>query len=42
MAAAAHGAKKAGGTTLGILPGTHPDEANPDITIPIPTGLGEG
>ena len=42
MAAAAQGAKKAGGTTVGILPGIHPEEANPDITIPIPTGLGEG
>ena len=42
MAAAAHGAKKAGGTTIGILPGSDPDEANPDITIPVPTGLGEG
>ena len=42
MAAAAHAAKKAGGVTIGILPGSHPEEANPDITIPIPTGLGEG
>ena len=42
MAAAARGARKANGTTLGILPGTHTEEANPFITIPIPTGLGEG
>ena len=42
MAAAARGAKEAGGTTIGILPGTKPEEANADITIPIPTGLGEG
>lgn len=41
MAAAAHGAKKAGGITVGILPGTHQDDANSDITIPLPTGLGE-
>lgn len=42
MAAAAKAAKEAGGTTIGILPGTDPKEANPGITIPIPTGLGEG
>jgi uncharacterized protein (TIGR00725 family) len=42
MAAAARGARKAGGAAIGILPGADPDEANPDITIPIPTGLGEG
>ncbi len=42
MAAAAHGARKAGGTTIGLLPGTHQEEANADITIPLPTGLGEG
>ena len=42
MAAASRGARKAGGATIGILPGTHADEANPFITIPIPTGLGEG
>lgn len=42
MAAAAKAAKEAGGATIGILPGTDPKEANPGITIPIPTGLGEG
>lgn len=42
MAAAARGARKAGGATIGILPGTDAEEANPDITLPIPTGLGEG
>lgn len=42
MAAAAQAAKEAGGATIGILPGTDPKEANPGITIPIPTGLGEG
>ena len=42
MAAAARGAREAGGATIGILPGSHAGEANPDITIPIPTGLGEG
>ncbi len=42
MAAAARGARKAGGVTVGILPGAHAEEANPFITIPISTGLGEG
>jgi hypothetical protein len=42
MAAAAQAAKEAGGTTIGILPGADPREANPGITISIPTGLGEG
>ena len=42
MAAAAKAARQAGGLTIGILPGTRSEEANPDITIPIPTGLGEG
>lgn len=40
MAAAASGARKAGGLTVGILPGSTPAEANPDIDIPIATGLG--
>ena len=42
MAAAAHGARKAGGATIGLLPGADTGDANPDITIPIPTGMGEG
>ena len=41
MAAACRGAATAGGTTVGILPGTDPAEANPWIGIVIPTGLGE-
>ncbi len=40
MEAAAAGAKKAGGITIGILPGTHPYEANSSIDVPIATGLG--
>jgi hypothetical protein len=28
--------------TVGILPGEDADQANPDIVLPIPTGLGEG
>ena len=42
MSAAARVAKEAGGLTIGILPGTDANEANPGISIPIPTGLGEG
>ena len=40
MEAAARGAKKAGGVTLGILPGTNKRGANQYIDITIPTGLG--
>ncbi|MDP9070761.1 MAG: TIGR00725 family protein [Actinomycetota bacterium] len=41
MAAACRGAKAAGGTTLGILPGTERSEANPWVDIAVPTGMGE-
>ncbi len=41
MEAACRGAKAAGGQTIGILPGSEPDQANPYVDIPIPTGLGE-
>ncbi len=40
MAAAASGARQAGGLTVGILPGKAPEEANIDIDVPIATGLG--
>lgn len=40
MAAASEGAKKAGGLTIGILPGDTSIDANPFIDIVIPTGLG--
>ncbi|HKE76028.1 MAG TPA: hypothetical protein VKB57_20590, partial [Acidimicrobiales bacterium] len=30
-----------GGTTVGILPGTSRAEANPYVTVAVPTGLGE-
>ncbi len=42
MEAACKGAKEAGGTTIGILPGLHIDDANPYVEIPIATGLGHG
>ena len=41
MEAAAKGAKDAGGTTVGIIPGNDRAEANPYIDIVIPTGVGE-
>jgi uncharacterized protein (TIGR00725 family) len=40
MAAAARGAKSAGGTTIGILPGTSRDEASEWIDHVVMTGLG--
>ncbi len=40
MAAAARGAKSAGGATIGILPGTSRDEANEWIDHVVLTGLG--
>lgn len=41
MEAACRGASRAGGITVGILPGRDPGAANPHVLIPIPTGLGE-
>lgn len=41
MEAACRGAKGAGGTTIGILPGSDKSEANPYVDIPIVTGIGE-
>ena len=41
MEAAAAGAREAGGITVGILPGTDPEDANPHIDIPIVTGMGD-
>ena len=40
MEAACRGAKAAGGTTIGILPGSDPADANRWVDIPICTGLG--
>jgi uncharacterized protein (TIGR00725 family) len=39
MEAAAHGAKKGGGLTIGILPGASLRDANHYIDIPIATGI---
>ena len=41
MAAASRGAARAGGTVIGILPGTTRDAANEWVTVAIATGLGE-
>ena len=40
MEAACKGAKAAGGTTIGILPGDDPRDANPYVDFPICTGVG--
>jgi uncharacterized protein (TIGR00725 family) len=42
MAAAARGAKAAGGTTIGIVPGESRGEANPWIDHEVVTGIGHG
>jgi uncharacterized protein (TIGR00725 family) len=39
--AACRGAVLAGGSTVGILPGTGRAEANPYVTVAVPTGVGE-
>jgi len=41
MAAACRGAVDAGGTTLGILPGSDRLAANPWVTVAVASGLGE-
>jgi uncharacterized protein (TIGR00725 family) len=41
MEAASRGAAAEGGTVVGILPGTRWEEANPYVTVPVVTGLGE-
>jgi uncharacterized protein (TIGR00725 family) len=42
MEAACRGARSAGGTTVGILPGLDRALANPFVDVALPTGLGEG
>ena len=42
MRAVCKGAKKNGGTTIGILPGMDPLDSNEYVDIPICTGLGNG
>ena len=40
MEAACRGAKSAGGTTVGILPGSNPEESNRYVDIKVCTGIG--
>ncbi len=41
MEAACRGARAAGGTTLGLLPGLDRSAANEFVSVAVPTGLGE-
>jgi hypothetical protein len=41
MEAACRGARAAGGTTVGILPGTDRFDANDYVDVAVPTGIGE-
>ncbi len=41
MAAASRGAERAGGTVVGLLPGSDRRDANEWVTVALPTGLGE-
>jgi uncharacterized protein (TIGR00725 family) len=41
MAAAARGAREAGGQTVGLLPGTDSHDANRYLSVALPTGLGQ-
>lgn len=40
MEAACRGARAAGGSTVGVLPGTDASQANPYVELPIVTGIG--
>jgi uncharacterized protein (TIGR00725 family) len=42
MQGVADGCSHEGAMTVGLLPGNNKESANPFITLPIPTGLGEG
>ena len=42
MEAVCKGAKSSGGKTIGILPGSDPNEANSFVDFPIATGMGIG
>jgi uncharacterized protein (TIGR00725 family) len=42
MTAVCRGARAAGGTTVGLLPGGDRSGGNPYLTVALPTGLGEG
>ena len=42
MEAVCRGARSAGGTTVGLLPGLDRAEGNPYLTVSLPTGLDQG
>jgi uncharacterized protein (TIGR00725 family) len=42
MEAVCRGARSAGGTTVGLLPGEDRGDANPHLSVSLPTGLGQG
>ena len=42
MEAVCRGARAAGGATVGLLPGLDRGEANPHLSVSLPTGLGQG
>ncbi len=42
MDALASGVRSAGGTCVGLLPGTDRDGASPALSLALPTGLGQG
>jgi uncharacterized protein (TIGR00725 family) len=42
MEAAARGCSRAGGIVVGVLPTSEASDANPFVTVPIVTGMGEG
>ena len=42
MGAASEGAAREGGTVIGLLSESDRDGANPDLTISLPTGMGQG
>jgi uncharacterized protein (TIGR00725 family) len=42
MEAVCRGARSAGGTTVGLLPGLDRGEGNPHLSVAVPTGMGQG
>jgi uncharacterized protein (TIGR00725 family) len=42
MEAVCRGARSAGGTTVGLLPGFDRREGNPHLSVAVPTGMGQG
>ena len=42
MEAVCRGVRAAGGTTVGLLPGLDRGDANPHLSVSLPTGLGQG